>query len=378
MKELYNFDHRMPWPGKIALGPFMIDVTQEHIDNLKKLSRHGSQTFTGAESRVVVNNAPIHGDFVVTATVTLDEKAQDQSFLFPDELGSSAYFDLAILLSFLTGRRVYLPHERGDCGFNKYGEPIVSSRFFLEPITIWDKLPDVSRAGASAALCNVAMSYCACDLVGEAAYANGAFEAVVSQWAEANNKTTFPERGALRKCLKKAMLATERSLERRLLTIFFRLLKEERVSADVIESVRARVSRNFGPSLLDKQRDFLRHLEMYPSPESPDALKRLKWLIDLRNTIAHMGDIPHDPNYPWSKRAAIAASITALSVIVVRYYLGVALLKINSLELDRDLLHVKKFFSDGTFRGHRVFDESYEDFIARREQIWRDEGNLLG
>ncbi|MDH3327541.1 MAG: hypothetical protein OEM38_12615 [Gammaproteobacteria bacterium] len=110
MKKIFNFDHGLTAPTELKVGPFTVKIFDYHCSNLKKLHRKSSlnKTFdNNSIERVIVRNDKVSGGFVETAIVHWDKYDISGSILFPETPNGSKFYDLLVMLSFLTGRRVY-------------------------------------------------------------------------------------------------------------------------------------------------------------------------------------------------------------------------------------------------------------------------------
>ncbi|MEJ7139579.1 hypothetical protein [Amphibiibacter pelophylacis] len=141
--SLYNFDHGFDKPATIRLNPFEIKISQTNINATTKLSRRATTNFTWSpQGKPIVSKTPAKvGRILKTATFRrIYSKPGDIDVpgnpLVSDEVG-----DLCLLLSFLTGRRVFQKAELSGLEGGYDGESVVGRNYFL---TIGPNWPDVS------------------------------------------------------------------------------------------------------------------------------------------------------------------------------------------------------------------------------------------
>lgn len=130
--DIYNFDHGCRLPTTIESDSFRIIIKEKHCSNLKKIPRNASTNFTINEEfkPVIIENEAIEGTFSPTAIVELKEDIDSPSHLFPPELNLHYIDDINLILSFLTGRRVYLQNEINKYSKKSYIAGVVSNNRF--------------------------------------------------------------------------------------------------------------------------------------------------------------------------------------------------------------------------------------------------------
>lgn len=362
--QLFNFDHGFTTPESFEIGPFTVVVTAEHCRNLDKFPRRERQHFDhdANSKRHVIRSAANPGEFVPTAEISL---SQDQemppSVLFPMAPGTDAAYDLVMLFSFLTGRKVYLEHDLAWDPRRSYGDRLLSGyELKLFAASVWGRLPIVAQAGLGDALNCLVHAPQSPDLIGWGAYVNAAFDSIVSSWAKSNGKTVFHDANLI----KLARKAIEKSLT------------EEGVSPGTVTDILARFHQIKTPSAMDKIRSFAVAHSLFPEAPLDDQVSRLRRLNIVRNDIAHSGTIRIDEKLGAARSYSVALAVVLLTQEIAVFYIAHKLLGVEVHSTRVAETTIKRFFEDGTFRGQKVFGEDYEDYLARLESRWLEEGNF--
>lgn len=124
--RLYNFEHNFTSPRSFSVGPFTINVTQPHIDNLAKLRIYGRVHLTVASDtgeRVVNRKIGDQGETVETAVGTISKENCVDSILYPTCSNRKCVDDLCLILTFLTGRCVFLDDDIEEDHSKHYKTP---------------------------------------------------------------------------------------------------------------------------------------------------------------------------------------------------------------------------------------------------------------
>lgn len=151
-------------------------------------------------------------------------------------------------------------------------------------------------------------------------------------------------------------------------------LSEMSVEESVKNDIVARININLQPSALYKFQKFLVGMALFPTMADNNAMKRLKWVNTVRNNMIHRGDLPTIKEVDFIRRAEITSSITFMLLAIVQYYFAKEIFGINNYLVEQLSSDVKNYFENGIFRGHNVFEESYEQFIIRQELEWIENG----
>lgn len=352
--DLYNFDHGFNKPGAYRFGPYRFDISQQDVDALSKLTRSGRTTFTHDDDhRPIVVRAGIEpGAIVKTATVSLVDRlphAPNQLHAGSDEDG---FGDLALLLSFLTGRQVFLPSMIIGTESTHCGEIVVGGNYFLCNGVSWPQIDQIAAQGLIPAIWAAVNSKKLRDSIGQMLYASSAFDAICTRWAKSGMTKRSAEE---RKQIKSATESIETILD-------------GAFEGDRLTGYKKKIASIFDVSGVAKATAFLVSMGLV-DPQSDEAKQRVVHINRVRNIVVHEANIPsylHEDEY---RRAEIATAIMVITQEIVCLRLAdVAGIHDYQVEMTRKSL--RSFFDSGDFRGHKIFDESYEQFAARIEQQW--------
>jgi len=377
--KLFNFNHSFQKPRTFKFGPFTIEINDVHCENLKLLTKCDGHTLTVDENfkPVFETTTKRKGETVETAIASIEDSDLKDSVITNPAGNMKTIDDLCLILSFLTGRKVYLEADIEDYHSLHYTDPVVSQSFFYHRTDVFEKLPKIKKAGLESQFYNCVTASSNSDLLCFATYSNANLNAIYERWCKQNKLTTYSNKKIIEKLITKAFESTERSIITRAQRKFIELIKLEGIDTDTIDDIVARIRPYADPSAIYKLKAFLKHYELYPEKETDEHKHRLSWLNKVRNQIAHVGDIPTDKKISWEMMCEITCNIAFLVSAIVNYYFGHHLLEIDDYSLKEEREEIRKYFDNGTFRGKRVFDETYDDYMQRVEREWVDQGNVI-
>jgi len=352
--ELYNLDHGFNRPGSHRFGPYEFHITQADVDAQSQLTRHGRTEFTHDENhrRVVVRTDAVPGAIVKTATVSLVGNLPHAPNLLEAGVDDAGFGDLALLLSFLTGRQVLTPGMITGTESSHYGERVVGGNYFLCNGTAWPQVDQIAAQGLTPALWAMVNSKRVRDLIGQMLYASSAFDAISTRWA----KTGMPKRSSE---AKKRINEVSRSIEA--------VLEESFVDRELI-SYKNKISSIFEVSAVHKTTEFLASIGLVDL-ENDEAKKRVVHINRVRNMVVHEANIPSDLHADKNRGMEIAVLITVITQEITCLRLA-DVAGVSDHQVERSRAELRSFFDSGVFRGQRVFDETFEQFSARLEDEW--------
>lgn len=59
---------------------------------------------------------------------------------------------------------------------------------------------------------------------------------------------------------------------------------------------------------------------------------------------------------------------------IAEYYYAKEIFNIDNYLVEQNAKDIRNYFESGMFRGHKVFDETYEQFCERQEMEWIENG----
>ncbi|HCN70715.1 MAG TPA: hypothetical protein DIS96_02965 [Pusillimonas sp.] len=361
--QLFNFDHGFSAAQTFEIGPFVISVTDEHCANLKLLPKKESIYFGhDMEGKRNVKHVPkTRGEFSPTADITWPKYEQvPPSILFPGDEGPDAVYDLVMLLSFLTGRQIYLEKDLAWDPRRSYGEHILHGHDLkLFGDRAWESLKTLASRGLSNALSCLVHAPQAPDLIGRGAYVSAAFDSIVTSWATIHKQTKFSDA----KLINQAREVIEKTLG------------DLGVSPETVKDIVNRFNYIKSPSALKKIHWFVEDCKLFPSNPTNDQLGRLRRLNTVRNVITHNGTVPVDEQLGAKLSANVAGAVIMLTQIIAEVYFVRELLGVQPFCLQSSISTIEDFFNKGVFRGQLVFEEEFDDFLSRLDKAWVEDGN---
>jgi hypothetical protein len=379
MNSLYNFDHGMTAPRNIKIGPFLIEITQQHCTNLNSLHRRSKTHFSYDENlqRTVTRTPKTDGQIIETAVVIFKDDENGKSKIFSEIPNSTQLHDLVLILSFLTGRRVYLEDNLTNHPTMIYSDSVVGGNYFFNFNDFWDNVSNIEKQGMSSALYSLVCESSTNCLIGKAGYSNSAFDVVTSFWSKNNRKTKYDDLPLIKKGAAKLLEKVDGLLLRKIRDLLASFLSEENVPPRILQDISARLNLYSSPSAIYKATEFLKAQGLYPLiVESEDVEKRLRWVNMVRNAVAHQGDIPKDKNLSFETRMRISAAVVFLVGEISKIYIAKHVLGIYDYSIEQSEKDILSFFENGEYRGDKVFEESYSDYMTRIEKKWVEDGEL--
>ena len=376
---LYNFDHGFTKEKTFNIGKYCISVSQEQAENLCKLEQNAKRSFVMDDdlSRNVENIDKQLGEVVETATLKVRCDDIAPSLIYKEFTERFSVDDFVLFLSFITGRRVFLEHELGQEISTRYFDSVVNKNFFNFPVVdLENGLRRLDELNLTAQFYNLVHTNTIRDLPAICFYANSVINALYERWCKKNGKSKYPSSSVKVDEIRKQIVnKLERSLIDKVKVWVNSILSKKSCDTDVISDVVARINISNQPSAIYKFQNFLVGLDLFPENPSKESVNRLKWVNKVRNMMVHMGDIPSDKKISFEQRAQITTSITFMLIGIAEYYYAKEIFNIDNYLVEENAKDIRSYFENGIFRGHQVFDETYEQFSERQEVEWIKNGN---
>lgn len=365
-REIFNFEHHFTSEGRFFIGPYEITVSKEHIggDFARSERLIFSSTLDSSGFKHSVKEEPSSsGTWSVTAVVAEHEKLDQASVLLPNNPWLNGAYDLSVILSLLSGR-----HTRVGNGVEPYlsvspGQAITSKNFFRTyPVVDWTLLPVLREAGAGEAMEAVLLAMTNNNMGVKIAMGSAALDGLNTRWYSVSGSNPYTRE--VKAKIKAAGLEFKANLEK-----YF-------VNQKLIDDIMPRLSNIANESALAKLAAFLKAGGMYPENPDDEALKRLKWLNVLRNSVAHSGSIRLDIAESPEASLRVAGAVALLLQDICRIYIAKYLLKIEDYDVDTAQQAVMAFFLYGTYNGQNILTEDKETYQQRLIDHYEEFGNL--
>jgi hypothetical protein len=354
---LLNFDHGLKDPQSFSVGPFKIEITDEHCKNLACLPRDESITFGWDDNykKSIKIYPEIKGRWIETARVTIDENDLIPSVIFPITSDNNVLDDLCIFLSFITGRSVttesnpYISHLNPQAHTDK----VVHHGYFQREGFSWSNLSKLREKRVAGQFYNFTMAYQSYDFVARAVHFNNALNVAYDRWNK-NGKIEY-----IKKDIRNEVVA---SLEVK--------LSGYDINKNITEDIACRLGNIFSPSAIYKLKCFLRGVGLYPEHDDLEFHYRLKWLNVVRNSVAHTGMLPNDKKLSDDIIVDATSSIVDLVMRINQYYFSKVILKIDDPYVDYIKNLITPYFLTGQYGGRDIFNEKQKDYMERAKLEW--------
>lgn len=366
--DVYNFDHGITSPRSFCIGPHRFHVRPEHLDR-EILTYSGGHTFT---HRVIENEIAPEvrpkgarpGAWRPTAVLEVTPALKSASTMLPDVPDRMVQDDLALVLSFLTGREVTIGNNAVQSDWLRSGEPIVVGSFFYHPYMDWSGLPSLASNGGADAMYVLSLAMSAPHLMTKFALGSAALDRLSGTWWGKFGVSMYDS--GVREKVASAMPALEAAL------------LGAGLSAAIAADIAPRLTNLCNDSAVAKLRAFLVAHDMFPSNADSIIESRLVLLNKHRNAVLHRATIHVIKEASFEQNAQIAGAAAILVLMISRVYVAAHLLQIedDTYGIEKDRETVRTFFSTGRFRGHDVFGESYSDYLSRLHDAWLRRGDF--
>jgi len=358
--KLLNFDHGNKYSGSFHVGPFKIEINDRHCQNLLHLPKDPSITFGHDDNykKVIIENSKIEGSWIETAKVEIDDSELQPSAIYPATSSKNSIDDLCLLLSFATGRIVSF---EGDQFINHYNpdrhvDKVVHYGYFLRNNFCWKQLEFIKNDGLSTQFYYLIMAYQANDLVAKATYCNNALNTAYDKFFKKNSIEFIKE-----------------NVRSEIKCSVSKCLEENGIDKTIKEDILNRVNNTLQPSAIHKLKHFLKGINLYPEYDNAEMHKRLKWINDVRNLMAHTGTLPKDKKLSDSILIEVVVSVISLVLRINQYYFGCKILKLNDPYLEYIRTLITNYFYKGEFSGRSIFSETHEAYMERVKREWLTE-----
>ena len=368
--DIYNFNHGCKIPWTIETDSFRIIIDDLHCANLKKLEKNASTQFTLDESfsPVVIEHDHKDGSFEVTGVIEVfDDK---KSYLYEDEEGVGYIDDIVLVLSFVTGRKVFRKRD-----FNRYstkyynGDHLSLNQHTFRQIKE-ENIRKISELGLNVQFINTVQSYSVNDLFSLACYSSATLDVLSSSWSKRNGYSKYPNKNHISRIRKLVCEKISQSIITDAKNLFLKLLREEKTENEIYKDIDVRLSNNSSPSALYKLKKLFISLGIYPSNDSIGNQEKLRWLNTVRNSVVHRGDLPKHRTMTKETLSDVVANITFLMLAIVQLYYSKEVLKISDVRSRQTEKSLKAYFMTGRFRGKDIFNETYKEYMDRIKSDW--------
>jgi hypothetical protein len=364
---VYNFDHGITSPVSLAFGPYLIHVRAIHLDPeilTKGEARHFGWDVdaSGRLSNVVTTTPPHPGRWAPTAEIEDHDRLHQGSPLFPEVPGRIEKDDVALILSFITGRNVVIGNDVPQTFWLSVGERIVGNNYFYRPHIDWGALTSETSAGIGEGMHVICHAASSSDLITQLALGCVALDRLSGDWWKNSGQSRYK--------------GIEKTTRTKAIEAFSTSLKDSGAPESVTADIAPRMHNLFADSALAKLQDFLVAHEMFPQNAPKQVLDRLKLLNANRNLVLHNATIRVDKNASFQRNTEIAGAISILILMICRTYIAKYILKIDDGKhgIEAEKKTVSTFFETGQFRGQDVFTESFDAYLARIQADWISTG----
>jgi hypothetical protein len=354
--KLLNYDHGNKSPEIFFIGPFKIEITKQHCQNLSHLPKNESITFGYNEDYlpIVIKNSRIRGGWIETAQVTINDNDISLSVLYPPNSGRKNTDDLLLLLSFISGRAVTSGIDPLFDFLNpeEHSDKVLHHGHFSRNSFNWNSLKILREQGLAGQFYNLTMAYQNKDLVARAVYVNNALNVSYDKWhkqnpLKINKKISSDLSSTIRECLEK-----------------------QKVDSETFRDINSRATHICSPSAIKKLKHFLQGIYLYPKYDNKEMHERLKWLNVVRNSMVHTGMLPKYYNLTDEILGEATSSAIELVLRINQYFFGKMVLNLSDPYLDFIKGLILPYFHEGIFCGKQIFNEKYDEYIERPYEKW--------
>ncbi len=355
--KLLNFDHGLVHPENFSVGPFLIEISEQHCENLVHIPKNESITFGWDKdyNKVIKLNPRRRGKWFETANATINEKEIELSSIFPKSTSKNNIDDLCVFLSFISGRITTFEDDLFIDYWNpeEHTDKVVHYGYFSRNKFDWSNLPLLRDQGIAGQFYYLTVAYQSRDFVAKSIHYNNALNVACDKWYQKNS-----------------IKYIDRNLRSKIKYSVQSCLRNHNVDAEIEDDILNRIGNNFSPSATFKLKLFLQAIALYPEHDIPETHGRLKWLNFVRNSMAHTGMLPRDRGISDNILGDLTSGIVELVLRINQYYFSKILLKLDDPYLEFIKKLILTYFYRGELGGRRIFDEKYEDYMERAKKEW--------
>lgn len=363
--ELFNLDLGEKHPGarfgEFRVGPFMVKVVDDYAARVREVPHRARRTdsYDSKTNQTTTSFQEATGaGWHVTATATL-VGARESSLLTEPPTEDGGLWDLCVLLTFLTGRRVAM-REDLDRFSPRPGEPAcLDVATLLTAAAAWSGRSRIVERGLTTALnlYTEAVGHDVLQVFGS--LYNTALNVVLDEW-DLPLTNVAP---SARKALKDTVLPVIATCEA--------LSPEER------SGYAARVGATIDQGLVglaDKLPALLVALGVIPVGDVEDATRRrVRFVNTVRNRLTHAGE---GPKLRGLDKDQADRHTTAIASGVVPDILKLALGEVLELDPDGFGIHpgvrpnLVRFFAKGIWRGWPLEEKAFDEWFRADRLSW--------
>ncbi|WP_248768252.1 hypothetical protein [Pseudomonas sp. MWU12-2345] len=368
LQEIFNFEHGISTTREIPFGPYRIHIEKNPAMDEAFVrgvrTTYSTEIDECGEIQNIVTTLPANpGSWSPTATVEEHQGLGLSSVLFPDIPVLNGAYDLALILSFLTGRHVVVGNDAKPFLPLTPAQSVVSGNYFYHPNINWSALAGLSELGVGEAMDAACTAMTNSNLLIKMSLGASALDRLVSGWHNKSGGSRFTKEVKLR--VKDASKAFEKHLI------------EAGEDPAIVQDLLARIPNLGNDSALAKLKNFLCTFEMYPIDASEEIFSRLKLFNIQRNAVAHSASVRFDSAEKFEDALRVAGAISVLILTICRVYVSKYLLSIDDkYGIDIAQQAVRTFFEKGTFNEQAVFTEDYDSYMQRVADRWVASGGL--
>lgn len=355
--KLLNYDHGYKSPEVFTIGPFTIEITKLHCQNLSHLPRNERVTFGYNEDYLpsIIKNPRIRGGWIETAGAAITDKDVAPSVLYPKNSDLKNTDDLLLFLSFISGRAVTSDINALFNFLNpeEHSDKVLHHGYFSHNNFNWESLKILREKGFAGQFYNLTMAYQKNDFVARAVYLNNALNVSYDKWLSQNP-------------IKQITNTIRSDIEFTILEC----LKKHKIDNETTADIMKRVGNICTPSAIQKLKHFLQGIDLYPKYDNPEMHNRLKWLNLVRNSMVHTGMLPRKNTLTDEILGEATSSAIELILRINQYFFGKIILKLNDPYLGFIKRLILPYFQEGKFCGRQVFTEKHDEYMEQACEKW--------
>ncbi|WP_207762316.1 hypothetical protein [Leptospira harrisiae] len=356
--RIFNLNHKIKEPTKIKIGIFTIIINQKHCERVQNIYQPTKHIYKHGSPPEVEEITKKYSKWLETALLETSEISP--SLLQPDNPTATNITDFLMILSFISGRRVISETNVKRFNPNKNSSSITNLThfFYYYGNKLIANIKGLTESKLESAFCNFVSSLDKDEFFEKASYAFSILNSIYE-----HNFSNYPKvlSGDARKKLQDAAIEAIRS-------------KGEELNIDpkIIEDINKTGFGNFGtPSAVQKIRMLVVDMGILTAKESEEYFDKIRMINQIRNSIAHNGDMRIFQSYEHEKNLRINVYMIEYIFDLIQFYFLFIILKIDEPEIEHgEKSKLRQFFIEGSYNGHHFFEENYLDFLERKEKEW--------
>lgn len=362
--DIYNFEHGYEDPFEVKIDESIkIRITKEHCCNLDKIYTNKKRRYKYDQNleRKIEMDKESSFTWNVTATILIEEDKLFDSMIAPGP-NRTIINDLCYLLSFYTGRIVCTVNDTEIYSYKKFTSSIIQDGKWADYITNYKaQIDSICSNKLNNTFYNILHLFQQSELLSIGFYSSAIVNDLYSKWWTKQPKIVSKS-------------DTKKIKEQ--VSIEIKKVLEKEMSEELYNDIYIRFAQSLSnPSAHYQLYNFLRSFCI--DTDNDKIKNRVKLFNQVRNRIVHSGDLYRDKKKSEDLNVTMNVNLVTVLTDIIKVYFCQSILYIDSdFQVAQYIDKLNNFFKSGKYNGMDIFNETFDDYYKRLDEIWLNIGNL--